>query len=569
MINTIDNLADQILRNHIDKREAVKSFEDLSQEGQQQLIELLKQRLPDRGATPFRERAAAGHPGLPSLMALDQGDLTDGHWQFIERLSTEYVQRVPTSQANVMRYQDRFVDQRRAFHLSKELKNLHFQLSYRSAEGAHVWDADGNRYVDISGDTGVNIFGHKPPFLVEAIKQALDRGIPLAGYSESTFEAAKLFCEITGHERMLFTRSGTESVMWAVRIARAATQRKKIVLFGDSNYGLSDAEIIVLEYGNMHHLDAIEEGAGEIACVLVEPVQSRHPYRQPVEFLHEVRKLTLEKDIVLIFDEMITGFRVCPKGAQGHFGIQADLATYGEIPGGGMPTGIVAGLARYMDLVDGGSWNFGDGSMPNAKRTSVAETHTQNPLEVAAVLASLTEIKDRCADAGSCNTCTCFQKDLNRKTRELAEDLNGFFAARRLPITIDFFGALFRFRFRNSHWGLTEALFYLLLRMNGVETNIQGRNCLLTTAHGEADIRAVSEGVQESLVKLLEAGFFAEAPADAEAVGEKVGPAPGSLGPTGPERIQVKVARSLTEEQMALLRNLIKADLQGFQKESR
>jgi glutamate-1-semialdehyde aminotransferase len=118
-----------------------------------------------------------------------------------------------------------------------------------------------------------------------------------------------------------------------VRIARAATQRKKIVLFEESYHGLSDTvlaardsagrsysvvpgvlqefadQIIVLEYGNMRHLDAIGERAGEIACVLVEPVQSRHPYRKPVEFLHEVRKLTLEKDIVLIFDEMIRGRR--------------------------------------------------------------------------------------------------------------------------------------------------------------------------------------------------------------------------------------------------------------------
>jgi glutamate-1-semialdehyde 2,1-aminomutase len=199
--------------------------------------------------------------------------------------------------------------------------------------------------------------------------------------------------------------------------------------------------------------------------------------------------------------------------------------------------------------------------MPKARRTSVAGTHTQNPLKVAAVLASLTEIKDRCADAGGCETCTCFQKDLNRKTRELAEELGGFFAARRLPVTIDHFGSLFRFRFLNSYWGITEALFFLLLRMNGVETNIQG-NCFLTTAHGPEDIRAVIKGVQDSLDKLLEAGFFIEAPAVADAGGEKAGPAPGPE----PERIQVKVARSLSEEQVALLRNLIKADLQGFQK---
>jgi glutamate-1-semialdehyde 2,1-aminomutase len=269
-------------------------------------------------------------------------------------------------------------------------------------------------------------------------------------------------------------------------------------------------QIIVLDYGDMASLDTIEQHAGEIATVLVEPVQSRHPYKKPVEFLKALRQLTIEKNIPLIFDEMITGFRVCPKGAQGRFGIHADMATYGKVPGGGLPTGVIAGAAKYMDLIDGGTWRFDDDSMPSSKRTGMAGTHSQNPLKIAAALAVLGEIKKRCGDGvQSCDGCTCFQRTLNEKTTRLADTLNAFFGEERLPVIIDTFGSLFRFRFVDSYWGVTEALFFILLRMEGVETNIQG-NCFLTTAHTDEDIEAVIAGVKASMSNLKRSGFFRE-----------------------------------------------------------
>lgn len=522
----VEDVSKKILSKQIDKQDAMRLFQSLDKESQLQVLAIVRRA---DGITPAHDGKGAAR----ALKALDQRDLTDEHRAWIAALVEKYDRFVPKSKANVLENQAHFVDQRRAFHLIKDLKKLHFQITYTKAEGAYVHDADGNRYIDISGDMGVNLFGHRAPFLIDAIKHSLDQGIPLVGYSDMIFQACKLFCEITGHERTLFTQSGTEAVMFAVRIARAATGRGKIVLFDGAYHGLSDAvaatkdlggnsfpmapgilqefadQVIVLDYGDMASLDVIEARAGEIGTVLVEPVQSRHPYKKPVEFLKALRQLTIEKDIPLIFDEMITGFRICPRGAQGYFGIQADMATYGKIPGGGLPTGVIAGAAKYMDLVDGGTWQFDDDSMPSSKRTGMAGTHSQNPLKIAAALAVLREMKARNGETGADGTGITFQETLNRMTTHLADTLNAFFREERLPVVIDTFGSLFRFRFVDSYWGVTEALFFILLRMEGVETNIQG-NCFLTTAHTDEDIEAVIAGVKVSMSMLKRSGFFRE-----------------------------------------------------------
>lgn len=525
----IDNeLVEKILQNEIEKQEAIQVFNRLSEAEKKQLISKLKFKLSGN--------ESGGEKNISiqkQLKTIDQRDLSESHRAFIEKLSENYENFVPKSKKNIIDNQFHFVDQRRSFHLIKDLKNMHFQITYAKAEGAYVYDVDGNKYIDISGDMGVNLFGHKPSFVIDALKEALDRGIPLAGYSELIYKTTKLFSEITGQDRVLFTQSGTEAVMVAIRIARAVTQKKKIALFEGAFHGLSDAvlamkddfgnshatgpgmlqefaeQIIVLDYGDKRSLDIIEERCDEIAGVLVEPVQSRHIYNKPIEFLKELRKLTLEKNIPLIFDEMITGLRVGRKGAQGEFNILPDLTTYGKIPGGGLPTGVIAGSAKYMDMIDGGTWNFGDDSMPKAKKTGMGGTHTQNPLKIASAYAVLSEIERRSSVGQDGEKGTCFYSELNMKTKSLAEELNTFFSENNLPITIDYFGSLFRFRYVDSYWGVTEALMFILLRMNGIETNIQG-NCFLTTAHTDKDVRKVIDGVKASLNVLMQEGFFYE-----------------------------------------------------------
>src|SRR5208282_5815402 len=147
--------------------------------------------------------------------------------------------------------------------------------------------------------------------------------------------------------------------------------------------------IIVLEYGNPASLEIIRARADEIAGAIVEPVQTRHPDLQPREFLHALRRLTSEKDIALVFDEVVTGFRATPGGAQEFFGVRADLATYGKVVGGGLPIGVLAGSRRFMDALDGGMWQFGDDSFPQVGVTFFAGTFVRHPLVMAAAHATL------------------------------------------------------------------------------------------------------------------------------------------------------------------------------------
>jgi len=579
-MQTLDNeIVEKIISKKMEKQEAMQFFDGLSETDKLELISKIKSKL-----TGTKGELSNEFTPSKRLKPLDQRDLQDKHRAFIDKLTDEYEKFVPKSKANIPKNHFHFVDQRRNFHLIKEIKKMHFQVTYESADGAYIRDIDGNKYIDISGDMGVNIFGHKPPFIVDAVKAALDRGIPLAGYSETIHNATKIISELTGHDRVLFTQSGTEAVVVATRIARAATNRKKIVLFDGAYHGLSDVvmvmmdmqgnslaagpgmlqefadQIIVLKYGDMESLDKIEEHAHEIACVLVEPVQSRHIYNKPVKFLKELRTITIEKDIPLIFDEMITGFRVSPKGAQGIFNITPDISTYGKIPGGGLPTGLVAGSQKYMDLIDGGTWEFNDETMPKSKRVGMGGTHSQNPLKIASSYATMSEIKKRMEVRKNCNyfstDCECLYCKLNNKTMRMVEELNQFFIENNLPITIDIFGSLFRFRYIDSYWGITEALMFILMRMNGVETNIQG-NCFLTTEHTAEDIRNVIDAVKKSLKTLLDEDFFYEV---------KVEPKKESVPvvETKPQPV-IKTVRepevNINESQIQQLKNLLLKDL--------
>ncbi|MEW6991535.1 aminotransferase class III-fold pyridoxal phosphate-dependent enzyme [Colwelliaceae bacterium 6441] len=577
---SIDNIAEKIIANNIDKHEALLSFERLSEDEKAQLVEKLKG-LENHNASNNKNLQV-----LPLLESVDERNLTEAQQAYINKLVGEFETFAPKSKENAQAGQKYLVDQRKTANLKKCMKGLQFHLTYTKAEGAYLYDLDGNKYVDITGDNGVNIFGHQPKFINQAIEKQSERGFPLVGYTEDLFKTAELFCEITDHERMLFTQSGTEAVMWAIRIARAATGKKKIVIFEGSYHGLSDTvlaikgqrgeslalglgmmqefaeQLIVLDYGNMDQLSIIEDNADEIAGVLVEPIQSRHPYIQPLAFLQELRKLTIEKQMPLIFDEMITGFRACHRGAQGYFNIKADIATYGKIPGGGMPTGMIAGAAKYMDLADGGTFNFDDDSMPNMKRTLMAGTHTRNPMKIATTLAILTEIKKRCTGKLNSDNCGCFQKDLNEKTRLMAVKINKHFVDKNLPIIIDQFSSLFKIRFTDGSHGLTRELLLCLMRMNGLETSVSG-NFFLTTAHSDKDIQTIIDVITKSADTLLNEGFFSPKEIVEIVLPQSIDQSNSDIAETVEFNSQNNVSNHLDEIEQ--LKRLIKSDLQNFQ----
>ena len=251
--------------------------------------------------------------------------------------------------------------------------------------------------------------------------------------------------------------------------------------------------MILLDYGSDAALDAIRGMASTLAAVMVEPVQSRNPSLQPVAFLKELRRITEEAGVALIFDEMITGFRVHPGGSQAMFGIRADLATYGKIIGGGLPLGVIAGTSRFMDAIDGGMWTYGDHSFPAADRTAFGGTFCQYPLAMAAALAALA-VLEKIEQEGP-----ALQAALNERTAQIADTLNAFFAEAEAPIKVTWFGSMFRFEFTEN----LDLFFYHMLE-KGIYI-WEWRTCFLSTAHTDEDIDRFIRAVKDSVADLRRA----------------------------------------------------------------
>lgn len=527
---SVEQIAERILTRKIDKQDAIREFNQLPEEEKNRLVDKLKTASAP-GATPGDEAMGVATGG--ALKSVHEFELTVKQKKYLETLTKKYKQRVAKSRNNALIYHTHFADRRNATGLNNALKSTQFQLTYDSAEGAWLYDIDGNKYIDITGDNGVNFFGHQPEFIKTALKAWLEQGYPLMGYSEDLFKAAELFCELTGHERMVFAQTATEAVMWAIRIARAATRKNKIVIFDGSYHGLFDTlpamrgrngsslppglgllqefadQLIILEHGDMDQLSIIEMRANEIACVLCEPVQSRFPARQPHAFLQKLRAMTLEYDIALIFDEIVTGFRAGPKGAEGFFKVKPDITIYGEVPGGGMPGGIVAGLAKYMNYVDGGVQGGDDDAMPGIKKTLMAGMHEHNSLKVSATLAVCQQMKNLCQREGGCDylTCTCDIGKLNQKTSLMCQELNTYFQMKNVPLIIEYFSSQFCFFILDDLYGIVRDLLIILLRLDNIETSPSG-NCFLTLAHSDDDIRQVVNGFKRAVDELTEHQFF-------------------------------------------------------------
>ncbi|WP_419724006.1 MupA/Atu3671 family FMN-dependent luciferase-like monooxygenase [Streptomyces pratensis] len=396
-----------------------------------------------------------------------------------------------------------------------------YPIAARSAYGSRLTDVDGNEYTDISMGFGALLLGHEAPCVTDAVRRHLSDGLRFGPRSPDAGEAAALLASLTGMDRVAFASSGTEANSAAVRLARAATGRDKVVMFRGSYHGHIDsvlgrtggpgrrtvpvsrgipasavAELIVLEYGAQESLDTVDALGDTVAAVLVEPVQCRNPGLRPVEFLRALRELTARRGIVLLFDEMLTGLRPHPRGAQEHFGVVPDLATYGKALGGGFPIGAVAGRADLLDGVDGGFWQYGDASRPPRETTFFGGTYMQHPLSMAAARAVLTHLTER---------GPALQEGLNARTQALADRLNGFFRDEEFPLEAAHFGSMFRFVHRAE-----MELLYHHLQLRGVYV-WEWRSFYLSTAHTDEDVDHVADAVEGSLRDLREGGFFPRA----------------------------------------------------------
>lgn len=280
------------------------------------------------------------------------------------------------------------------------------------ADGQFIYDADGNKYLDYIGSWGPMILGNNHPKILEAVKERIELGLSFGAATKIETEMAKLMCELVpSFEKVRMVTSGTEATMSAIRAARGYTGRDKVIKFVGCYHGHHDAllvkagsgliqkgakpdsagvtegtakDTLLAVYNDLESVKALfEANKGEIAALIVEPIAANMGVVPPEPgFLQGLRNMCTEEGTVLIFDEVITGFRVALGGAQSLYGVTPDMSTFGKIIGGGMPVGAYGGKREIMDVIapDGPVYQAG--------------TLAGNPVAVAAGIAQLTYLKN-------------------------------------------------------------------------------------------------------------------------------------------------------------------------------
>ncbi|MBA6151371.1 polyketide synthase [Gelidibacter maritimus] len=458
--------------------------------------------------------------GASPKIEKNASDVNDSQKAFLNNLTTNYNNKTANSKAYAQKHRSHMADPRVVSGFKPLTKELVYPIVVGKSSGNKLWDIDGNEYIDALNGFGSCLFGHQPDFIKEALHNQIELGYEVGPQHPLAGEVCELLCELTHHDRSALCNTGSEAVLGAMRIARTVTGKSLIVAFSKSYHGITDEVLVrgsrikksfpaapgimpesvqnmlILDYGTEESLQIIRERAHELAAVLVEPVQSRRPEFQPVEFLREVRNITKASNTAFIFDEVITGFRMHPQGIQGMYDIKADIATYGKVIGGGLSIGAIAGSKKYMDALDGGHWQFGDDSYPEVGVTYFAGTFVRHPLALASAKASLIHLKENGPK---------LQDDLSRMTDRLASEMNSFFKNHELPLEINHFRSLWRLSFKEEvPYG---ELVFVLMRLKGVHV-WDGFPCFLTTAYTEEDVTYIINAFKESIHELQKAGVF-------------------------------------------------------------
>ncbi len=477
------------------------------------------------GQPPPAEAGARFGPFKP-VEKSPGGGLTERQQEALEKLIERYVSRTPGSKAFTAANRSHYADPRAVAGFNPLWKEMVYPIVAAGSKGSHITDIDGNSYIDVTMGFGTYFFGHSPDWLVEALHARLSQGIEIGPQSELAGGIARDLCAMTGMERVTFCNTGSEAVMAAVRLARTVTGRQRVAYFTGDYHGMYDevlvrgawvdgvyrarpvapgipdsliGNMLVLEYGSPASLEILRAHAGELAAVLVEPVQSRRPDLQPRGFLQELRAITKQSGTALVFDEVVTGFRCHPGGAQAWFGIEADMATYGKVVGGGIPIGILAGKRPFMDALDGGGWNYGDDSFPEVGVTFFAGTFVRHPLAMAAARA----VVDHLHREGP-----GLQLRMNERTSLLCRSLTDFCRRTGAPVRVPCFSA---FADIEHAPGLPFAgLLWYYLREKGIHI-WEGRPLYFTTAHTDGDLNSFSDAFCSSIREMQEAGFLPEA----------------------------------------------------------
>ena len=322
-------------------------------------------------------------------------------------------------------------------------------------EGARIWDADGNEYIDYVLSWGPLVLGHAAPVVLDALRETMTRGTSFGIPTGLEITLAELVRDRMPHvEMMRFVSSGTEATMSALRLARAATRRDLLLKFDGCYHGHGDSFLVragsgvatlglpnspgvpdalaaltlTAPFNDVHAVEDILRAHGDrIAAIFVEPVVGNAGFIAPdASFLPALRRLATEYGALLVFDEVMTGFRVAPGGAAAYFGVTPDLTTLGKVIGGGLPVAAYGGRRDLMELV-----------APSGPMYQ-AGTLSGNPLAMAAGIATLTTLTPALHD------------DIARRTRALVEGLRGIAARRGVPFSADSAGSMFGLFFRSE-----------------------------------------------------------------------------------------------------------------------
>ena len=386
----------------------------------------------------------------------------------------------------------------------------------RSASGSRITSVDGSEYIDYCMAYGPLIFGHAYPPLVNGVKDVITSGVIYGTPTENEVDLAEMINDmIPSLEMMRFVSTGAEATMHAIRLARGFTGRSKIVKFNGGYHGTHDSMLVEsnstpsslgvlsdvsrnttsIPYNNFQAVeDLFSREGNRIAAVIVEPVMGNAGVITPIPgFLQELRRITKENDSLLIFDEVITGFRLALGGAQEYFEIEADLVTYGKILGGGFPLALLGGRSEIMSILS----PLGE--------VRQAGTYNGNPISVVASLIMLKELKGRGVG---------LFRELEQKQRVITDYVNDMIIDKELNLTVNRIASMFQIFFTknevrdyagamSSDSSRFTTYFQELLQHEVFIPPSQFETCFLSTSHVDSDLRRTSELIGDSLLKIL------------------------------------------------------------------
>jgi glutamate-1-semialdehyde 2,1-aminomutase len=410
-----------------------------------------------------------------------------------------------------------------------------FPMVVKRAKGARIWDADDNEYLDCNLGFSTLILGNAPAEVEAAIREALPRGLHYGQCHEHEYAFAQLFCDmVPGVEKVTFCNSGSEATMYALRLARATTGRPLVAKFEGGYHGAHDLlavsfglprlpldklgpvedptaipespglaegawkDTIVLPFNHPAAFDKILCHADRLAGVIIEPVQgAAGTIPADKEFLSELRRITQEIGAFLIFDEVITGFRLAPGGAQELYGVIPEVSTYGKVAGGGLPFGVVGGTAEAMRLMEYDT---------EPEFILVAGTFNGNPMVAAAGTAVLRRLSSEPGLYARLNAMgDRFRSEINQFAQEqdypaLATGVGSMFSLHTTP------GPVNNLRDLRAGNAAASAGLRLLYRKNGL--HITPSHGFLCTAHTEEDITWLIETHKAAMEELRAQGVW-------------------------------------------------------------